>query len=238
MPSRLAARHRQVARRPRACAQHDCVELRAQLVRRDVAPDLDAVADVHALGDELLHAALDRRLLDLELRHAEAHEPAGGLVALEQHDRVARTAQLLRGGHARGAGADDGNAHPGLDRRRLRLDPALAHARSMIEFSICLIVTASPSLISSTHDASHGRRAQAAGELGEVVGRVQLADRVLPAVAVDEVVPVGIRFPSGQPLWQNGTPHSMQRAPCCWQLGHRLGDEELAQVARALDGSR
>ena len=34
------------------------------------------------------------------------------------------------------------------------------------------------------------RRAQAAGELGEVVRRVQLADRVLPAVAVDEVVPV------------------------------------------------
>ncbi len=31
-----------------------------------------------------------------------------------------------------------------------------AHARSMIVFSICLIVTASPSLISSTHDASHG----------------------------------------------------------------------------------
>src|SRR3954452_8785183 len=23
-----------------------------------------------------------------------------------------------------------------------------------------------------------------------------------------------MRFPSGQPLWQNGTPHSMQRAPC------------------------
>src|ERR1700709_1703177 len=25
-----------------------------------------------------------------------------------------------------------------------------------------------------------------------------------------------MRFPSGQPLWQNGTPHSMQRAPCAW----------------------
>src|SRR5947209_11920531 len=23
-----------------------------------------------------------------------------------------------------------------------------------------------------------------------------------------------MRLPSGQPLWQNGTPHSMQRAPC------------------------
>ena len=31
-----------------------------------------------------------------------------------------------------------------------------SHARSMIAFSICLIVTASPSRISSTHAASHG----------------------------------------------------------------------------------
>jgi hypothetical protein len=35
-----------------------------------------------------------------------------------------------------------------------------------------------------------GRRAQPPGELGEVVRRVQLADRVLPAAVVDEVVPV------------------------------------------------
>ena len=34
------------------------------------------------------------------------------------------------------------------------------------------------------------RRADQARELGEVVGRVQLHERVLPAVAVDEVVPV------------------------------------------------
>ena len=45
-------------------------------------------------------------------------------------------------------------------------------------------------------DAEHARRlarrrAEPAGELGEVVGGVQPLDRVAPVVAVDEVVPVG-----------------------------------------------
>ena len=60
----------------------------------------------------------------------------------------------------------------------------------MIAASIDLIVTGS-SLMPSTHDAFARRRAQLAGELREVVGRVQAVDRRLPAVAVDEVVPVG-----------------------------------------------
>jgi hypothetical protein len=41
-----------------------------------------------ALLDELLHAALDDALLDLEVRHAEAAQAAGRLVALEQRHAV------------------------------------------------------------------------------------------------------------------------------------------------------
>ncbi len=64
------------------------------------------------------------------------------------------------------------------------------HARSTISTSTCLMVTGSGA------DAEHARRlarrrAQAAGELGEVVGGVQALDGVAPVVAVDEVVPVG-----------------------------------------------
>ena len=43
----------------------------------------------------------------------------------------------------------------------------------------------------STQEASHGRRADAAGELREVVGGVQLAHGFLPAAAIDQVIPVG-----------------------------------------------
>ena len=48
----------------------------------------------------------------------------------------------------------------------------------MMLASICLIVTGSL-LIPSTHDASHGRRAELARELGEVVGGVQPLDAPL-----------------------------------------------------------
>ena len=60
----------------------------------------------------------------------------------------------------------------------------------MISTSTCLMVTG------SCVDAEHAgrlarRRAQPAGELGEVVGGVQPLDGLVPVVAVDQVVPVG-----------------------------------------------
>ena len=49
----------------------------------------------------------------------------------------------------------------------------------------------------STHEASHGRGADAAGELGEIVGGVQLAHRVFPASAINQIVPVGNEIADG-----------------------------------------
>src|SRR3954447_485360 len=89
-----------------------------------------------------------------------------------------------------------------------------SHARSMIAFSICLIVTASPSLISSTHAASHGAghsRPVNSGKLF-VACSWRIASCHFPRWT--RSFQSGMRFPSGQPLWQNGTPHSMHRAPC------------------------
>src|SRR3954449_2675290 len=88
------------------------------------------------------------------------------------------------------------------------------HARLTIAFSICLIVTASPSRISSTHDASHGaghRRPVNSGKLF-VACSWRIASSQRPRYT--RSFQSGMRLPSGQPLWQNGTPHSMQRAPC------------------------
>jgi len=65
-------------------------------------------------------------------------------------------------------------------------------------------------------------RADAAGELRKVVGRVQTANGIAPTVVVDQIVPVRIRLLTGQPVWQKGTPQSMQRAPCsrCFSSGN------------------
>ena len=46
------------------------------------------------------------------------------------------------------------------------------------------------------------RRADAARDFGEVVGRVQVLRRHFPVGVVDEVVPVGIWLFTGQPVWQ------------------------------------
>ena len=81
----------------------------------DVDADLDAEPQLDALLDELVDAPLDDPLLDLEVGDAEADQPAGRLVALEEHDRVAGAAQLLGGREPGRAGADDGDAAAGLE---------------------------------------------------------------------------------------------------------------------------
>src|SRR3954470_5818790 len=112
---RPGPRAREARRPPRADREDDRVELGAQLLGRDVAPDVHAEAPLDALVRELAHAPLDDPLLDLEVRHAEAHEPAAGLVALEEHDAVADPAELLRGRHPGRPAADHGDAAVGLD---------------------------------------------------------------------------------------------------------------------------
>ena len=144
----------------------------------------------HALGGELLEPALDHPLLDLEVRHAEADQPAAGLVALVDRDGVARAAQLLRRGQAGRTGADHRDRAAGLDRGRARDDPALVEG-AVDDRDLDLLDRDGVALADLQHAGGlAGRRAQPPGELREVVGGVQLLDRLAPAVAVDEVVPV------------------------------------------------
>ena len=102
----------------------------------------------------------------------------------------------------------------------------------MIPHSICLIVTGS-SLIASTHDASHG-----AGQIRPVnSGKLFVSCRRSIAVRQSprrtRSFHSGIRLPSGQPWWQNGTPQSMQRRPCSRSSSCGQGEEDLVVVARA-----
>jgi hypothetical protein len=52
-----------------------------------------------------------------------------------------------------------------------------------------LIVTGG-SLMPSTQEPSHGRGADAAGEIGEIVGLVQAVERFVPQAAINQVVPL------------------------------------------------
>ena len=84
-------------------------------------------------------------------------------------------------------------------------------ARSTISTSTCLIVTAG-SLMPSTHAASQG----AGHSLPVNSGKLFVAWRRSIAACqwsrYTRSFHSGIRFPRGQPVWQNGMPQSMQRA--------------------------
>jgi hypothetical protein len=231
----LAAGHRQVAWHARADGQDERVELLAQLLGAHVDADIDAQAQLHALGHELPHAALDDRLLDLEVRHAEAHEAAGRLVALEEHHLMARAAQLLRRGHARGARAHDRDAVAGLPARRHRHDPALVPG-AVDDRVLDLLDRDGIALANLEHARRLARRrAQASRELGEVVGRVQLADGILPAAAIDEVVPVGDQVAQRAAVVAEGHAALHAARALCRELLVGAADDELLVGVLAAD---
>ncbi len=230
----LASGHRQVAGHARPGRQDDGVEARAQLLHAHVASDVHPAAQLHALRGQLLDAALHDGLLDLEVRHPEAHEPADGLVALEQGDTVTRPAQLLGRGHARRSGADHRHPLAGVQARGLGQDPALLEG-AVDDGVLDLLDRDRVALLYLEHARRLARRrAQAAGELGKVVGRVQLGDRVLPAIAVDEIVPVGDQVPERAAVVAEGNPAVHAAGALLAQVLHRTREQELAVVVRAL----
>jgi len=83
----------------------------------------------------------------------------------------------------------------------------------MIESSMFLIVTAGwliPSTQLVSHGAGHSRPVKS-GKLFVACRRSIASDQRPFHVCVFHS---GIRFPSGQPLWQNGMPQSMHRPAC------------------------
>jgi hypothetical protein len=88
---------------------------------------------------------------------------------------VPGAAQLLGRGEARRPGADDGDAPPALVLRRRRHDPALVEG-AVDDRALDLLDRDRVALVDLEHAGGLARRGtEAAGELGEVVGVVQLA---------------------------------------------------------------
>src|SRR5262245_64343945 len=105
-------------------------------------------------------------------------------------DLVAGAAELLRAGKPGRTGAHHRHLLAGDPGRRLRLDPAVLpgaiddHAFDRLDGDRALDEVERAGGLAR-------RRTDASGELGEIIGRVQVDDRVLPVAAIDEVVPVG-----------------------------------------------
>ena len=150
---------------------------------------------------------------------------------------MAGTGQLLGGGQPGRAGADDGDTACRFARTAAAADQSpSSNARSTMEISTCLIVTGSV-FSARTQAGLARRRADPAGELRKVVGRVQpLAGRREVVRARRTRSTPGSGCPSGHPLWQNATPQSMQRAAC--SLTTSAGDLQVDRlpVAHPLRG--
>src|SRR6266536_2545619 len=147
---------------------------------------------------------------------------------------MAGPVQLLRAREAGGAGADDRDRPAGARPRRARLDPPLL-PRPVDDRDLDLLDRYRVPLL-DLEDARRlaRRRAEASGELGEVVRPVQLIDRFPEAVAVDEVVPVGDQVPEWATALaeRDAALHAARSLPP--EIGQRERADELAVVADAL----
>ena len=162
----------------------------AQFADGEVLAHGDAGLELHPLGGHLFQAAVDDVLLQLEIGDAVAEQPAHPIVLLEEHHLVAGAGQLLGGGQAGWAGADDGHGCPLRVGRQDGPTQPSWKARSAIWYSMCRIVTGS-FVDGQRAGGLAGGRADAAGDLGEVVGRVEVLGRLPPAAVVDQVVELG-----------------------------------------------
>src|SRR5262249_370474 len=97
--------------------------------------------------------------------------------------------ELLRAGHAGGTGADHGDLLAGLRCRQLGLEALRDRAVGDRAFD----GLDGDGVVVDVERAGRlaRRRADAAGDLREIVGRVQIARGFLPVAAIDEIVPVG-----------------------------------------------
>ena len=219
----------QVARHARADGEHDGVEP-ADIFGRHV----DAESELNTLLRHLSEAALDERLLDLEVGNAEAQETAARLVAFEDRHGMPRTVELLRAREACGPGAYDCDRASGSRRRRLGDDPALV-PRAIDDRELDLLDRDGVALLDLEHACRFARcRAEAAGELREVVRAVQLVDRLAEAVAVDEVVPVGDQVSERAAVVAKRNAALHAAGALMLQLDERQRADELAVVADAL----
>ena len=88
--------------------------------------------------------------------------------------------------------------------------------------STCLMVTGS-ALIPSTQAVSHGAGQSRPVNSGKLFVACSRSDASRQSSRHARSFHSGIRFPSGQPWWQNGMPQSMQRPACARRAPPSIG---------------
>ena len=111
--SKLATREHEVAVALCARREDDRIDAVAEFFKRKVATNVDAGGELDSFGLQLLEAAIDQLLLELEVGDAVAQESAKLVGALEDGHAVAFADELLGAGKASRARTNDGDPFAG-----------------------------------------------------------------------------------------------------------------------------
>ena len=180
---------REVAGNGRADGQHHRVETLGELGARRLATDIDSGTEDRSLTLHLVEPSVEVALLHLELGDAVAQEPTNPVGTLVDGHGVPGTGQLLRNGQAGRTGPDDRDRLAGQPLGRLRAH--VPRVPGFVDDRDLDVLDRHRRLVDPEHARGLTRsRAEPAGELREVVRRVQSLDRALPVVAPDQVVPL------------------------------------------------
>ena len=220
-PGQLPARHRQLAPRHGPDRDHHGVVSPPEIGGAQAGAHRDAGAETGAFRAHLLQPPLEVALLQPELGNPVPQETAGTVIPLVHRDRVPGPGELLGTGQPGGAGADDGDGPARRLPRWPRCD--VTALPGPVGDGGLDVLDRHRGLADGHHAGGLARgRAEPAGELGEVVGGVQPLTRPAQSPRQTRSFHSGMRFPSGQPWWQNGMPQSMQRPACASMIGSRL----------------
>ncbi len=232
-PLELPAPNFHIPLDPRADREHHGVKAVAQLLDAEINADLDSASKLDALVGEQVGAAIDDPLLQLRVRDTEAEQPAEPFVALEHGDRVPNLVELVGRRQARGPRTHDRDLATGAVVGWVRRDPTLLER--MVDRPVLDLLDHHRVVVDRQHARGLARgRADQTRELGKVVGRVQLIDRLAPIAGAGQIVPIGDQVAERTCVVTERHPavHAARGLLAELILGQRLVD--LAVVADAL----
>ena len=159
----------EVARSSGARGQQHDVEGALEVAGRQIVADVHAGLEGHALLEHLLYTPVNHPFFKLEIGNAVAQDAARAVGPLEHDDRMAHTPQLLRRREAGRAGPDDGDLFSGFEARGPRLHPPLLES-VLYDGAFDLLDGDRCAVDRKRAGGLAGRGADAAGDLGQVVG--------------------------------------------------------------------
>jgi hypothetical protein len=186
----VAPRHWQIARLGRTDRERDGVKLPSQILGGDVGAHPATRDDLDALGFHLLNASFDLALFELEIGNPVAEQSSDTIIAFIQRHGMTCARKLLCASHPGRPGTHDGDLFSGLARIGPRRDPTLG-PRVVDDMLFDLLDR--DRVVVDVEDAGllARRGTNPAGELGKIIRPMKALNRLAPAPAINQIVPVG-----------------------------------------------